>query len=151
MKRLCHKNIILRFTQRSTLGRSHIYAAFVTRFSCRASILSNTWESIQERGHTNVESVNRLFIKKCHLEIHWRIHTRVKPWLWNHWARLSCRSRIAGLNSSWENTQGRDHANIVYTLGRSNIYATIITIFFSENQFWTSLAESYRSGSAPSM
>ena len=111
----------------------------MAKFSCRTSILSITWGTIQERGHTNVDIEKIHSHKKYHFVIHLRILTGE-----SHCDPLSCKNRTSSLNSTWENTQERDHANLAivkmvslrytweYTLGRRHIYAAIIAIFFQQ-------------------
>ena len=53
VKRLFHKNIILRYTWKYTLVRSHTFVTIVAKLSSRTVILSFTWGSTQggDREH----------------------------------------------------------------------------------------------------
>ena len=134
---------ILSFTWGNTQKRDHVNAAFVTRFSCRTSILSITWGK-----HTRERSCNcrKAFSQKYHLGIHLRIHTatREKPHICNICDQLFCRSRTASSNSTWENTQGRNHANVAIVKnkidlrvhsGEKSYLCSYYNFFFLEKQF----------------
>ena len=134
VKKNSHKKC-LRYTWEYTLGRCHTYCR------SRTSIISFTWGNTEERPckcslcdqvflqninfkhylgkHTrerpcNCRNCRKAFSQKYHLGIHLRIHTATgeKPYLCNLCDQLSCRSRTASLNTTWENTQGRNHANV---------------------------------------